>query len=236
MHRQSRHPEPESIYGARREHAGVGHRQVLGQVVVEGAETGQILRREVALVSERVAREKRIAADKIMVHSSGGLIGEVAPGAQVEVVVRVGPAAFQIGQRNDVEHRKRHCIELGNGVAGKRIAKDFRIARTHRLRRVEGGIGASRGGVVNRSAALTEIPLPLGQRGHRLDLRHAVNQAEAFIVRKEKGPVFLNGSAGRSSELVLDEVRDLARVIERARVEGAVADEFINIGVELVAS
>ena len=92
------------------------------------------------------------------------------------------------------------------------------------------------GWIVDDCAALGEVAHALGEARDGLDLGGDVAQAEPFVVGKEENLVLLNRAAQGSPKLVLRKVRGVIGFVERARVQDAVADEFINIAVHLVAA
>ena len=97
--------------------------RVLRQVVVKGPKAGQILRSKITFGKERIAREQSVAMGQILVNAKRSLIGKIAVGAQVQVVVGVRSgshsrlrmhshhaASGKVGQRHVRQHPG------GNGV------------------------------------------------------------------------------------------------------------------------
>ncbi len=68
--------------------------QVLRKIVVKGSEAGQVLRGKIPLGKKRIASEQRIAMGQILVEAEGRLVGKIAVGAQVQVIVGVGSRPY----------------------------------------------------------------------------------------------------------------------------------------------
>src|SRR5579884_2079341 len=86
------------------------------------------------------------------------------------------------------------------------------------------------------AASIGKQPLAGSVVGHKRHIAQAEMLAKAFVVAENEKLVFLDGAAERGAEFVALELGDIALVEEIARVQIAVAEEFINTAVKLVCS
>ena len=165
-----------------------------------------------------VAAGVRVAREELIVRGRGEVD---APARLVEHVVDDDRLAIErrrdVGVRVHVQDVERDGILRGGGnpVAGDRHAAGGEIdQRGSKIREVAGALQFARHG---------------GRRGVALLV------PEAFVVPEEQQTVLRDRPADGAAELVLLEGLDLLREVV-ARVERVVAEEFVQVPVELIAT
>ena len=150
VHAQARNSERSRIQNSGRDHAVPGDVHVLRHVVVQYAESRQVLRRKAILTAYGVAANQTVSPIEDPIDAQRALVRYVMVIADIVVIVRIHSTTHD---RRLAHHRHSHTIhQVGhrhvfaehddanriqqvrrNLVVRKRIPNDLRIRRAHRL-------------------------------------------------------------------------------------------------------